>query len=491
MAFRLIVIGVVQGVGFRPFVAYLAEKHSVKGYVRNLGGGEVEIWAEGQRVREFIEELLNGRPSAIEIEEYRIEPAEPRGYRTFEILKSEHSALVRSQIPPDLAVCDACLKEYRGGSRRTGYPFISCSWCGPRFAVMRALPYDRERTSWDAYPMCLQCAEEYRDLKTGGLRRFFYQGISCQHCGPSFRLLDSAGSPLPSRDPLRDAIRLISEGYIVAVKSVGGFHLAALADDDQAVLRLRERKKRPRQPFAVMALEGSLEKLVYVDEKALSLLKSPQRPIVLLPKREGSPISKYVSPGLSVEGIFLPYTAYHYDLLEETRGFLVMTSGNRHGSPTCKSAECIIKQGLADYILDHGLEIAHRVDDSVIRLTDGEPVFLRRSRGYAPRWIRLKKRLKRDVVAFGADLATAGAIGFEDKAVLTQYIGDLDDFDTLMELDAELRWFVREYRLQDAALICDKNPAYNSRRLCREWAEGGGAEALEVQHHHAHALSVA
>ncbi len=485
MALRIVVIGIVQGVGFRPFVRYLAERYGVSGYVRNLSGGEVEIWVEGAGAKEFLKAFREERPSAIEVEELVVERLEDRGYRGFEIERSGQSRRARSIIPPDLAVCEECLREYRGPSRRTGYPLISCSWCGPRFAIMRSLPYDREKTSWNLYPMCWQCAEEYSKQEVGGLRRFYHQGISCSLCGPPMRLLNSSGEEVNTRDPLKEATKLLLEGSIVAIKSTGGFHLAALADDDDVVLRLRRRKGRPRQPFAVMALEEIVPRLVYIDQEAWRLLRSPQRPIAILLKRPDTPVSRYVSPGMWEEGIFLPYTAYHYTLLEMTRGFLVMTSGNSHGRPTCTTARCVLP--LADYVLDHDLEIVHRTDDSVIRFTDGEPIFLRRSRGYAPRWIRVKRRLPRDVVAFGADLATAGAIAFEDKIVSTQYIGDLDDHDALMELDRELRWLAEQYGLEEPILACDLNPAYNSTWLCQRWS----GEVLRVQHHHAHALAVA
>jgi len=488
VAYRITIVGIVQGVGFRPFVFYLAKKYGVAGYVRNMGGGEVEIWAEGGDVEHFVEELLHKRPAVIELEEVKVEKVEPAGYKSFEILKSGEAQVVRSEIPPDFAICDACLEEFKGGSRRAGYYFISCSWCGPRFSVMRSLPYDRERTSWGNFDMCPLCREEYNSLAKGGLRRFYYQGISCQHCGPRFTLLDGGGRVV-ERDPsMAEVAKLVKEGYIVAVKSTGGFHLAALADNDDVVLKLRERKMRKRQPFAVMALEDVLPKLVHLSDEALAVLKSPQRPILLLPKREGSPVSKWVSPGLSVEGVFLPYTAYHYELLQGV-GFLVMTSANRHGLPTCTTEKCVIEQKLADYILTHNLEIVHRTDDSVLRFTDGELVFIRRSRGYAPRWIRVKRRLRRDVVAFGADLATAGAVAFEDKIVPTQYIGDLDDLGAAEELERELKWFAQQYKLRDVVAICDKNPAYVSRKLCESW--GDKSEALQVQHHHAHALAVA
>lgn len=494
-ALRIFIVGIVQGVGFRPYVEYLARRHGLAGYVRNLGGGEVEIYIEGEEAEEFLEEFSRNRPRAIVVEELRAYRELPLGLREFRIAKSSEEAKEPSALPPDMAICGECLREFKeAGNRRGGYFFISCSWCGPRFALMKRLPYDRENTSWASYPLCEDCAEEYGSLDKGGLRRYFYQGISCPRCGPKVFLRRADGSTVDAEDPVAHAAKLIVEGYIVAVKGIGGFHIAALASDDDVVLRLRARKRRPRQPFAVMALEGVVDKLVYADEEAAALLRSPQRPILLLPKREGSPASRYVSPGLSEEGVFVPYTALHYRLLEYTRdGFLIMTSGNVHGRPMCTSFECASRElrGVVDFFLDHGLEIAHRVDDSVLRRTDGEWVFLRRSRGYAPMWLKSPVEFKRPVVAFGAELSNAGAVAFKRRVVPTQYIGDTDDFDALMDLDRELKWFSSVYKLKDPVLVCDLNPSYSSAWLCRRWGEELNAEVYRVQHHHAHALSAA
>ncbi|ACB39345.1 carbamoyltransferase HypF [Pyrobaculum neutrophilum] len=493
-AYLIHISGIVQGVGFRPYVKILADRLGLGGYVKNLGGGEVEIYVEGERSGEFLDALLNGRPKAIYIEEVKAVEVEPRGARAFVIEKSSEEVQTPSMIPPDLAICEDCLREVLGGGGRRGrYPFNSCSFCGPRFSVIRRLPYDRENTSWSAFPMCEECAREYSSAEVGGVRRFFYQGISCRNDGPRLTLLDSAGRPVEAEDPISEAARLVEEGRIVAVKGVGGFHIFALASDDGVVAELRRRKRRPSQPFAVMALDlETAGRLVVVDGAAAELLTSPRRPVVLLPKRDGSPASPLVSPGLDREGVFLPYTALHYLLLSEIRDrFAIATSGNIHGEPMCTDRRCVLRLGVADYVLDHDLEIVHRVDDSVVRFTAGRPVLLRRGRGYAPVWVKMPLRLGRAAVAFGADLQTAGAVGVGDKAVLTQYIGDLDSFRALEDLDRELRWLAQAYRAEAPALVCDLNPAYSSHRLCREWAGELNAEVYTVQHHHAHALAAA
>lgn len=493
-AYLIHIIGIVQGVGFRPYVKILADQLGLSGYVKNLGGGEVEIYVEGERSREFLDSLLNGRPKAIYIEDIRVIEVAPRGVRGFTIEKSSQEVETVSMIPPDLAICDECLREVlEGDERRRRYPFNSCSFCGPRFSIIKKLPYDRENTSWTAFPLCDKCTREYNDPKVGGIRRFYYQGISCKNDGPQVKLLDSTGEPIDVGDPISEASRLINEGYIVAVKGVGGFHIFALASDDDVVAKLRKRKKRPTQPFAIMALDlETAGRLAVVNKTAAELLTSPQRPIVLLFKREDSPASPLVSPGLDKEGIFLPYTALQYLLLSDIRDkFAIATSGNIHGEPMCTDWRCVAKLGVADYILDHTLEIVHRVDDSVVRFTAGRPTLLRRGRGYAPVWIKTPLRLGRAAVAFGADLQTAGGVGIGDKAILTQYIGDLDSFKALEDLDRELRWLVQTYRLREFVLVCDLNQTYNSHRLCREWAEEFNAEIYMVQHHHAHALATA
>nr|WP_052885953.1 carbamoyltransferase HypF [Vulcanisaeta distributa] len=492
-------IGIVQGVGFRPYVKVLADKYGIKGYVRNMGGGEVEVFIEGDdgAVNEFIHEFMNNRPRAIYIEEYSITEDVPRGFSEFKILESSNNVEAISIIPPDLAICDECLREVLdpGNPRRYRYPFNSCSYCGPRFAVIDSLPYDRHNTSWASFKPCPYCQREYDNPVISGLRRYYYQGVSCGSCGPRLRLLTSDGEVIETRDPIKYVVKLIEEGSIVAIKGVGGYHISALATNDDVVLRLREKKRRPTQPFAVMALDIYVaSKLVLINDRARDVLTSPQRPIVLLPKLPDSPVSKYVSPGLDKEGVFLPYTALHYLILMDTRDkFLVMTSGNIHDQPMCTDINCALRKlgKVVDYVLDHDLRIAHRVDDSVVRFTDGELVIIRRSRGYAPMWIKLPTKLRRPVIAFGADLQMAGAVAINDKVILTQYIGDLDYVETLDDLDKELRWFSRTYRIKDPVLVCDANPAYRSTWLCHRWAEELNAEVVSVYHHHAHALSVA
>jgi len=498
-ALRIVVVGLVQGVGFRPFVYRVASRSGVRGFVRNVGGSEVEIWVEGddESINEFFNLFARELPPPALIEEIVVSRAEPRGYSGFSIERSARSIVARSAIPPDLAVCSECLREVLDPrDRRFRYPFNSCAWCGPRYSMMYSVPYDRENTSMRAFPLCSECLAEYTD--PNNVRRFHAQGISCPRCGPRLRLLTSSGEVVECRDPIEEAAKLINEGHIVAVKGVGGYHIACLASDDDVVRRLRERKRRPTKPFAIMALSiDVVERLVYLEPPgARALLESPQRPIVLLPKREDSPVAPSVSPGMVFEGVFLPYTPLHYLLLSSVReGFAVMTSGNVHGEPMCRDMECVERalRTVVDYVLDHDREIVHRVDDSVTRFTDGEPVVLRRGRGYAPMWIRIPIELEREVVALGAHLQTAGGVGFSDRAVLTPFIGDLDTPRALEDLWRELSFLIDAYRidLSRAVVVVDKHPAYPSRALGEELCREKGCRVIEVQHHHAHVVATA
>ncbi len=489
----IVVSGVVQGVGFRPFVYRVAVRLGLCGFVRNLGGSEVEIWVEGadSSLQRFLEALETEKPPQAKLERVVVKRVEPRGYSSFAILESGSGVLVRSQIPPDFSVCEDCLREVLDPSSRWyRYPFNSCAWCGPRFSMTYAVPYDRDNTAMRGFPLCDECRREYSD--PSNQRRFHAQGISCPKCGPGLELLNSSGEPVECGDPIAEAAKLIEEGAIVAVKGVGGFHLAALASDDEVVRRLRERKRRPQKPFAVMALNVEVvSRIAEPSELHVALLTSPQRPIVLVPKRVPSPVSPLVAPGLSELGVMLPYTPLHYLLLLETRDkFLIMTSGNRKGLPICKGLEALRElKGIADYFLVHNREIVNRVDDSVVRLTDSEPQLLRRSRGYAPAWLELPFDLGAEVTALGAHLDNAGAVAFENKVALTQYVGDVENLENAEFLLSALDFLAKNYRVKPQAVASDKHPGYATTELATKLSGELGIPHVKVQHHYAHVVS--
>jgi len=495
-ALRISIIGLVQGVGFRPFVYRLATSLGLKGYVRNLGGSEVEILIEGEKkkVQKFLLRLRKEKPPPAEIEDISIERVPPKGFRKFRILKSGSLIIKRSVIPPDLGICDHCLSEVLNpNSRWYKYPFNSCAWCGPRFTMMYGIPYDRYNTSMRDFPLCVECRHEYQD--PDNIRRFHAQGISCPKCGPKIVLIDMDGSIIEVSDPIGEAAKLIDEGVILGVKGLGGFHIATLASNDDVVLELRRRKRRKTKPFALMALDlNTASRLVVLNRIARRLLTSPSRPILVLPKRPDAPVSKYVAPNLHTLGVMLPYTALHYLLLEKTRDrFLVMTSGNKRGLPISISEKTALKElkGIVEYLLVHNRVIVNRCDDSVLRFTLGDPTFLRRSRGYAPYWLHSPLHLSKPVIAFGADLSSAGAIGFDRYIVQTQYIGDLDNVETIEYLESALNFLIKCYKIDisDSILVSDKHPLYRSSEIAKYWSELYQVPLFKVQHHHAHILS--
>jgi hydrogenase maturation protein HypF len=496
-ALRIYVTGMVQGVGFRPFVRRIAKVTGVRGYVRNLGGGEVEIVVESEeedRVGEFLRLLRERRPPPAKLEIARVEEVKPADLQDFTILDSGSERIMASEIPQDLAVCEHCLGEVvNPASRWYRYPFNSCAWCGPRYSMIYKPPYDRENTAMRDFPLCDECLSEYNDLWNE--RRYHAQGISCPRCGPRVFLLDRNLERVEVDGPLGEAARLIDEGMIVAVKGIGGYHIACLASDDEVVSELRRRKGRPRKPFAIMALNLEVaEKLVEIPEDLIDLFTGFIKPIMILPRREGCPVSDYVAPSLRSLGIMLAYTPLHYLLLMETKDrFLIMTSGNVHGDPMI-SDDSRLKEltSIVDYVLTHNRRIAHRVDDSVVRPTHGGPVILRYGRGYAPRILRLRHALERPVVAFGGDLETNGAVGFDDKIILAPYSGDMDNLRVLEEHVGNLEFLAGCYGLEERrpVVAADLHPAYHSRRAAEKYASSNGLELKLVQHHIAHFASV-
>jgi len=496
-AVKIYVAGIVQGVGFRPFIRRIAYLSGVKGYVKNLGGGEVEIHVEANeisRITAFLKLLRDKKPPPARIEKIEVRETDPKDFEDFIIMKSGNMRVLASEIPQDLAMCDECLREILDPrSRWYRYPFNSCAWCGPRYSMIYKPPYDRENTAMRDFPLCEDCRREYEDLWNE--RRYHAQGISCPKCGPKLTLLDKNLREMEVDDPLSTAAELIDEGRIVAVKGIGGYHIACLASDDDIVLELRKRKKRMRKPFAVMALNLEIaEKLVEIPENLKEILIGSIKPIVILPKKNGAPVSDYVAPSINTLGLMIAYTPLHYLLLDETKDkFLIMTSGNVHGDPMI-SDESHLKslRKIVDYVLTHNRKVVHRIDDSVVRPTHRGLVTLRFARGYAPKMIKLKHKLDRNVIAYGAELETAGAIGFDDKIILAPYSGDTDNPRVLREHEENLRFLMESYGLigKDLVVAADLHPGYSSRMAAEKFSSQNGYEMVLVQHHFAHMASV-
>ncbi len=483
------VSGVVQGVGFRPFVHRLAVRHGLAGWVRN-SSGDVEIEVEGPpaALDEFIEALRVAAPPLARVAQVRADRCPPTGRDAFAILPSAPAPDRRQPVPPDTALCAACEAElFDPANRRYRYPFITCTDCGPRFTVVEAMPYDRERTSMRAFTQCPTCAREYR---TPGERRYHSETNSCPACGPRVRYL---GGPAPEcwdGDALAAAADLIRRGGILAARGLGGFHLAADATSEAAVERLRLRKRRDEKPFAVMvrSLEQA-EVLAELGEADRRLLGAPERPVVVLHRRTDAGLAAAVAPGLDSVGLMLAYTPLHHLLLDLAGRPLVMTSGNLSEEPIAIGNDEALARlgGVADGFLLHDREIIARCDDSVVRPAGDAVVLLRRARGYAPLPLRLPVPARRPLVAVGAHLKSTFTLVHGHAAYLSPHLGDLETLETLESFRTTLVRYRELFRIEPEVAARDLHPGYLSTRIAEEL----GVERVEtVQHHHAHIAAV-
>lgn len=484
---RLTISGIVQGVGFRPFLHRLANRLALGGWVRNTAGGvELELEGSGDALEAFQKALRDSPPPLAVIEEIRCEALEkPRGDTTFSILPSE-AGEGATLVSPDLAPCPACLSELADPrDRRYRYPFLNCTDCGPRFSILRDLPYDRSRTSMAAFPMCPDCTAEYGNLTS---RRYHAQPDCCPVCGPRAWFCGADGTELPG-DAIALAQQALAAGKLVAVKGSGGIHLACDAQNREAVLRLRERKHRPGKPLAVLCRDTeTARRFCRVSGEEAALLESPRRPIVLLEKLNPDAFPEWSAAGTI--GVFLPYTPLHVLLLDGSAGepdTLIFTSANRPGEPVLIDNEDAMEAlaGIADGYLLHDRPIVNRCDDSVLRLWRGLPVFFRRSRGYAPQPVLLPFDAT-GVIAFGAEQKASFAAGREQHAFLSQHIGDLKNTAVLDHYRSALETYLRLFRVRPAVLVCDRHPDYFSTREAQETAQRLSLPLLRVQHHWAH-----
>jgi len=491
------VTGIVQGVGFRPFVYRTAVKHNLLGYVRNRGDAGVEIVVEGEKdkIEKFIEDLKVKKPPLAKIHDLIVNFSEEKGeFKEFKILRSSESReLSGSVIPPDIAICDECLKELRDPrDKRYDYFFITCTDCGPRFTVIEQLPYDRPNTTMRDFPMCSFCQREYEDPAN---RRFHAQTVACPTCGPKAYLTDSKGEEIEVKDPIREAGRLLAEGYIVAIKGYGGFHVATATTLSEPIRRLRRVKHRRQKPFAIMARNlETVKTFAVVGPKEAELLTSYVRPIVLLRKSEDYYLSDLIAPGLHNVGVMLPYSAMHYMLFDEVdEPAFVMTSANPPNQPIVKdNTEALKRLGkIVDYFLFHNRRIAHRCDDSVARVHKNEHICLiRRSRGYAPAPVHLKFFSKKCVLGLGGELNVVSCILNGDKAFLSQHIGDVENIETLNFLEEATRHLIRLTNSKIEAVACDLHPKFNTTKLAYKLAEELDCPVMRVQHHHAHVAAL-
>jgi hydrogenase maturation protein HypF len=495
--------GMVQGVGFRPFIFNLAESLALKGWVKNTSGGvEIEVSGAPAALERFVHTIQNDVPPLARVDDLRTEPVPANGYDRFEILESQPEEGAYIPISPDVAICPDCRTElFNPSDRRFRYPFINCTNCGPRFTIILDIPYDRPKTTMSGFPMCPDCRAEYDNPRN---RRFHAQPVACPVCGPAvvFHPADEEDTHglakqngLAGEKALTEARAWLRDGKILAVKGLGGFHLACDASNREAVAALRLRKKRSDKPFALMAFDvEAIRKHCQVTEEEAALLQSRQAPIVLLQRLAESSIAPEVAPGQASLGFMLPYTPLHLLLLAPSSAgetpfpdALVMTSGNLSEEPIAyrdeEGQERLVN--LADAFLLHDRPIHMRVDDSVVRSAAGAPYIIRRARGFAPDPITLPTATA-PILATGAELKNTFCLARDRYAFLSHHIGDLENYETLVSFEEGIDHFERLFRVTPHAIACDMHPNYLATRYAQARAQRQNLPLAAIQHHHAH-----
>jgi hydrogenase maturation protein HypF len=484
------ITGTVQGVGFRPFIYQLAKAHGLFGYVKNLGN-YVEILIEGDResLDTFIKELPEKKPPLAKVTEIKTKNAPFSGYSKFIIVPSESGVFENSIIPPDTAICAQCRSEiFDPASRYYHYPFTVCTNCGPRYTTVRTLPYDRENTTMEDFPLCPECEKEYTDPLN---RRYHAQPVCCPKCGPEIWLSDPEGNVLvQGYEAIAEASDLLQQGSILAIKGFGGFHIACNARKTEPVNELRNRLRRPEQPFAVMAKNaGIAESFAELEGAGREYLTSHRRPITVLPRAKEFNLAESVSPGLHNIGVMLPYTGTQnllFDCVPDA--VYVMTSANLPGRPmVVDNKEALEKlKGIVDFYLLHNRVIANRNDDTVIRVVNGRAAFIRRSRGFVPEPIELPFEIEASV-GVGAEMNSTVTVAKGKLAYISQYIGNTSHVETYRYHSEVVRHLIRLTGIKPIHWGCDLHPSFNTTRFA---LQTGGENTLQVQHHQAHILAL-
>jgi hydrogenase maturation protein HypF len=511
--------GVVQGVGFRPFVYGLASRLELSGFVKNRTGEVlIEVEGEGRLLDDFLSELAAHPPPLAQIEHLSWEKHPSKGEVSFRIEASEGDPTSPIFVGPDIATCNDCLAElFNPADRRYRYPFLNCTNCGPRLTIITGAPYDREKTTMSAFPMCPACRAEYEDPRN---RRFHAQPTACADCGPWLELLDAHGMPVREGEPLAVFVAALRAGQIGAMKGLGGYHLVCDAGNAQVAEELRRRKHRDEKPFAIMVKDmAGVDALCEVLPGEEALLTSPRRPILLLRKRPSIPVAEAVAPQNPYLGVMLPYTPVHHLLLHEMGGIpLVMTSGNRSDEPIAYEDGDAVKRmaGIADLYLTHNRPIHVRCDDSVTRIVGGRELPLRRSRGYAPQPVSLPFACPAPILAVGGQFKGTFALGRDRHAFLSHHLGDLDHFEAFQAFCRDVFLYEELFAIQPEVIAHDLHPDYASTRYAQQRASGDhasrsglpsrtasgkgparqagptgmqAARLIAVQHHHAHMAS--
>ena len=490
------VIGIVQGVGFRPFVYQIATQNRLVGYIRNRGDAVVEIVVEGKEnsITQFIKDLKTKKPPLAQIYDLQTNCNNPEeGFDKFNILPSSGKAeLSGSVIPPDVSICDQCLEELRDPTNpRYDYFFITCTNCGPRYTIINELPYDRPNTTMKDFQMCKFCESEYKHPSN---RRFHAQTVACPNCGPKTYLVTNKGDPVKCDDPIRQAGKLLEEGQVLAIKGNGGFHVSCSTTKSEPVAKLRKAKHRRQKPFAIMTPDlDTVKNFAQVSSAESELLTSYRKPIVLLKKRDNYSLSELVSPNLHTVGVMLPYTGLHAMLFDGVKEpAFVMTSANPPSEPiVTENDEAIKKLGTdVDYFLLHNRAIEQRCDDSVVRFHKNNPCMIRRSRGYAPEPIQTSFVSDRCVLAVGGELNVTACLLHKNRAFISQHIGDVENLENLRFMKNAVQHLTRLTNCQVETVACDLHPRFTTTKLAKELGNKFGCPVVQVQHHHAHTAAL-
>jgi len=487
---NIIIKGIVQGVGFRPFIHKLVQNYNLSGWVLNSNQGvEIEVEGKTEEIDSFVSNIKKKLPPLARIEKIEVNQLPLIGYKEFSIKKSivkEENSFVL--VSPDISICEDCLQElFDTHNRRFRYPFINCTNCGPRFSIIKDIPYDRKKTTMNNFKMCSLCQGEYENIEN---RRYHAQPNACADCGPQVSLYQNK-IKLEGIDPIEKAVKLLKEGKIGAIKGLGGFHLACDATNNKAVARLRRLKNREAKPFAIMSF--NLEKIMQyckLGEKEKEWLVNRARPIVLLQKKVDSLISPLAAPRNNYLGVMLPYTPLHYLLLKDNFTALIMTSGNNTDQPIIgDNLEALEKlDGIVDFFLSYNRDIFNRCDDSVIKIINDNKVFFRKSRGFVPHPIILDFKLK-EVLALGGELKNTISFSKENYIFLSQYLGDLKSVETLEFFKESIKSFKKMFRANPEIIACDLHPDYLSTQYAEEIKVKEGLKVVKIQHHHAHIVS--
>ncbi len=490
---KIKISGAVQGVGFRPFVYKIATMLDLFGEVYNDSSGVIIlVKCEQNTLNKFLPLLQNSLPPLAKITSVEVQDNnhDTQDYSNFKITASR-AGQVSTIVLPDACVCQACIDDISDKTnRRYGYAFTNCTHCGPRFSIIKAIPYDRQSTSMSVFKMCKKCEKEYQDPLD---RRFHAQPNACSDCGPQLQLTNIAGKNINTDNIIKKAASLLKQGKIVAIKGIGGFHLACLASCDSALITLRKRKYRPKKPFALMAKDVSMvREYCTVSEKEKLLLTDKASPIVLLSKI-GDLLSKQIAPSQNNLGFMLPYSPLHYLLSQALNAPLVLTSGNKSHQPQIIDNQQAINElgGVADYLLLHNRDIINRVDDSVVQIVANKPRIIRHARGYAPTVLPLPKGFENSsgILAVGAELKNTFCLLTKTQAIISQHIGDLKTLENYQDFQKNISLYQQLYEVDIKKIVCDFHPDYLSSKYAQSYAQNNNIELQTVQHHHAHITS--